>query len=94
MATEVVDVPDAQRYELRVDGVRAGLIDYVHEGNTVALTHTEVDAEFQNRGLASVLVRGALDHIRDGTDLRVVPQCPYVATWITRHPDYADLTTR
>jgi predicted GNAT family acetyltransferase len=38
-----------------------------------------------------VLVRRALDDVRS-RELRVVARCPYVKSWIERHPDYADLT--
>ena len=31
-----------------------------------------------------------LDHAR-AQNLKVVPQCAYIAAWIQRHPDYADL---
>lgn len=39
------------------------------------------------------LVRGALDHVRT-LDLRVLPICPFVQAWMSRHPDYIDLDYR
>lgn len=52
------------------------------------LYHTLVDEEYSGQGLASRLVRAALDHlISEG---RVaVPVCPYVAAWLPKHPEYA-----
>ncbi|MFC7573610.1 GNAT family N-acetyltransferase [Klenkia terrae] len=43
-----------------------------------------------HHGLGGTLVRAALDDVRaaGGT---VVPQCPFVAGWIARHPEYRDL---
>ncbi len=40
--------------------------------------------------MASALVRGALDQMRDaGTT--VVPLCPYVRSWIDEHEEYQSL---
>jgi len=93
MATEVVQDDATSRFEIREDGVRVGHIDFRIRGDEIVLVHTEIDPARQGEGLAGTLVLGALDLIRAG-DLRVVPQCPYVAAWIERHPDAQDLTTR
>ncbi len=94
MATEVIHNAKDFRYELLVDGEHAGLIDYTLDGDTIEIVHTEVDPGRQNEGLGSILVRGALDDIRETRTESVVPLCPYVATWINKHPEYRDLTTR
>lgn len=80
----------ASRFEAQVDGERVGLIDYRTVGNTVDLVHTEVDPDRQGQGVASDLVRGALDAIRL-EKMSIVPTCPYVAQWLERHEDYQDL---
>jgi hypothetical protein len=87
---EVVDVPDESRFEIRVDGRRAGLAAYQLHPDRIVFLHTEIDDEREGQGLGGVLVRGALDSAR-GRGLRVVPSCPFVRGWIARHPDYADL---
>jgi len=94
MTSAVVDVPVHNRYELQLDSERVGHIDYFVQDNTIRLTHTEVDPTRQERGLGSDLVRGALDQIRAETDYRLAPDCPFVAAWLKKNPDYADLTTR
>jgi predicted GNAT family acetyltransferase len=86
----VVDVPDRRRFEILVDGKRAGFAAYRRREQAVELTHTEVDPAYQGQGLAGRLAAAALDQARaDG--LRVVPTCPYIASYIESHPDYADL---
>ncbi len=88
----VRDNPDELRYEL-VDGdTVVGLIRYRREPGALALVHTEVDAAHEGRGLGSVLVQGALDDLR-ARGLKLIPICPYVRTWLGRHPEYADLVT-
>ena len=81
------------RYELRVGGELAGEIRYRIEPGSVVLVHTEIDPSLEGQGLGAVLVRGALDEIRLRGE-RIVPSCPFVATYIRRHPEYADLITR
>ncbi|CAN5331910.1 GNAT family N-acetyltransferase [soil metagenome] len=94
MATEVVNHPGMNRYELLVDGVSAGFSDYQLRGDTIVFIHTEIDPANRTKGLGSELVRGALNLVRAETDLRVVASCPFTAAWIAEHPDYQDLLTR
>jgi uncharacterized protein len=94
MTTEVLHDPKMNRYELLVDGVSAGEVDYQVRDDTIVLTHTEIDPAQRTSGLGGELVRGALNLIRAETDYRVVPSCTFVAAWITKHPEYQDLLTR
>ncbi|MEU1870480.1 putative GNAT family acetyltransferase [Streptomyces ambofaciens] len=92
MTVEVSDVPEAKRYEARVDGGSevAGVAEYIRTTELVAFVHTEVEAEHEGRGVGSALVRTALDEAR-AADLRVLATCPFFAGWISRHPEYQDL---
>jgi predicted GNAT family acetyltransferase len=90
METEVRDVPEESRYEIR-DGDRVlGLAAYERRGDTIVFTHTEVDPDAGQDGLGSTLVRAALDDVRSKGG-SVVPLCPFVSGWIDRHREYADL---
>ncbi|MCM3515105.1 MULTISPECIES: GNAT family N-acetyltransferase [Nocardioides] len=57
----------------------------------VVFTHTVVRDGFEGRGVGSALARAALDEVRAAGERRVEPQCPFIAGWIGKHPDYADL---
>jgi uncharacterized protein len=86
----VHDNPTELRYEL-VDGDQMiGEIRYRREPGVVVLVHTEVDPAYEGRGLAAELVEGAFRDLRE-RGLRVVPLCPYIRTWLRRHPEEADL---
>jgi uncharacterized protein len=86
----VVNMPDASRYELMLDGHRIGLLAYRRRENRIALTHTEVSPSCQGRGFGGRLAAAALeDARRDG--LVVAPLCPFIAAYIKAHPEYADL---
>jgi uncharacterized protein len=87
---EVVDVPEASRYELRLGGRLVGLAAYRRRDGRIAFTHTEVDESCEGRGFGSRLAAGALeDARRQGLD--VVPLCPFIARYIERHPEYEQL---
>jgi predicted GNAT family acetyltransferase len=88
--TEVSDNTAESRYDLVVDGVLAGHADYERHGDRIVFTHTEVGEEFGGRGLGGVLAVALLDDARS-KGLRVVPQCPFIARFIERHEEYADL---
>ena len=91
MDVTVTDVPGQNRFEARTeDGGLAGFAEYMTTEQLVVFTHTEVDPAYEGMGVGGRLVRGALDAVRaDGR--AVLPLCPFVKTWIGRHPDYADL---
>ena len=86
----VRDNPEELRYDALLDGRRVGLIRYRIEPGVVVLVHTDVDEAVEGTGVGSQLVRGALDDIR-ARGLRLVPLCPFVAAYLRRHPEYADL---
>ena len=79
------------RYEAHVDGELAGFARYQLDGERIVFTHTEVDDRFEGQGVGSQLARFALDEVRARGGLRVVPRCPFIKSWIEKHPEYADL---
>lgn len=87
---EVADAPDRGRYQARLHGEVVGFAAYRLSDDVITFTHTEVDDEFEGQGIGGRLARGALDDAR-ARSLRVRPQCPFIRSWIERHPDYADL---
>lgn len=88
MTTEVRKA-DGQ-YEIVVDGEVAGFTQFREDDGALAFPHTVVEDRFEGRGLASQLVRGALDDVR-AEGRQIHPFCPYVKSWIEKHPDYRDL---
>jgi predicted GNAT family acetyltransferase len=87
---EVVDVPKASRYELRLAERMIGLAAYRRREGRIAFTHTEVHESWEGRGFGSRLAAAALDDAsRQGLD--VVPLCPFIAHYIERHPEYEGL---
>ncbi|MGV9314567.1 GNAT family N-acetyltransferase [Streptomyces sp. NPDC003691] len=79
------------RYEILVDGDRAGLTAYRDRDDQRVFFHTEIDDAYGGRGLAATLVEQALTDVR-ATGMRIVPVCPYVAKFLTKHREFADIT--
>jgi predicted GNAT family acetyltransferase len=89
MTDEVRNNPSLGRYELDVEGHTA-VAYYERADDVVTFIHTEVPQELSGRGIGSRLARGALDAVR-AEGLEVVAKCPFVAGYIAKHPEYADL---
>lgn len=89
-AVRIWDDVSAHAYVIESDGQRAGKAEYRTIDGRRVFTHTEVDDQFSGLGLATKLVRYALEDMRQ-RDVHVVPLCPFFAAYIRRHPDYEDL---
>ena len=69
------------------------LIEYVRAGGRVTFVHTFVPPERRGQGVAEQLVRAALAWARS-ENLKVVPQCSYVARFIESHQEFNDLLAK
>jgi predicted GNAT family acetyltransferase len=86
----IVDNADNQRYEAVLDGRVVGISQYTLADDVITFLHTEVDPSVEGRGIGSRLAAGALDDVRR-RGLRVIATCPFIAAYLRRHRDYADL---
>jgi len=83
---DVIDNAARNRFELAVEG-RTAFAAYAIDGDVVTFTHTVVPPEFEGRGIASRLIDHALGEAK-ARGLKVVPQCPFVAAYIRKHPEW------
>lgn len=90
MADDVIRVPERDRFQLRRGDEVIGTAYYREADGVVTFTHTEVDQSLQERGLGSTLVRRALEQVREAGE-RMTPECPFVAAYVERHPEFGDL---
>ena len=79
-----------QRFELSAGDAPLAFLSYQREDGRVILDHTFVSDELRGRGLAANLVRAALNEAQKN-HWRIVPRCTFVAKFIERHPEFADL---
>jgi predicted GNAT family acetyltransferase len=78
------------RYEAYLDGKRVGELAYVRRENVVVALHTEVADAAAGQGVGGALARRLVDDAH-AADRLIDPRCPFVAGWLKRHPEHADL---
>jgi uncharacterized protein len=86
----VRDARERDRFEIGADGAVVGFVQYRRRPGSISFLHTEIDLGHEGAGLGGVLVSAALDEAR-GEGIRVLPFCPFVRSYIERHPEYLDL---
>ena len=89
----VVHNVSLRRFEDQTGDGPSSFLSYTFEGDCVVFDHTFVPDELRGRGIAANLVRAALNEARQRR-WRIVPRCSYVAVFIKRHPEFADLVYR
>lgn len=89
---EVIHNPAESRFEMWINGDLSKL-DYRENGNTIVMMHVGVPLEYRSQGLAGKITQVGLEYAKE-KKLRVIPMCSYVAAYIRRHPEYAELTNQ
>ena len=80
---------EKHRYEVEVAG-KLALLEYRDAGGDRYYTHTEVPQALEGRGIAGQMAKAALDQAQ-AEHLSIVPLCPFVRSYIERHPEYKPL---
>ena len=88
---DIIDNTSANRLEIH-DGGAVAFLTYRLRGEAIEYIHSETPHGLQGRGYASAITRFALDRDRS-LGRKVIPTCPFVRTYIARHPEYASLVT-
>jgi uncharacterized protein len=81
--------PAAGQFEIRTEHGTA-LLRYAHRGAELDLIHTEVPEALEGKGYGAALAKAALEYAA-AEDMKVIPSCPFVSTYIRRHPEHAGL---
>jgi len=89
MAFTVKNNNTESRFEAQVDDCLA-FVDYQINGKQITLVHTEVPSQLGGQGVGGKIVKAALDFAVDN-HLKVLPECPFVARYIERHPYYHNI---
>jgi predicted GNAT family acetyltransferase len=89
--------PDRQRFEILDTGNaigKAAYKDYDGAGSPQRIFyHTVINEEYGGQGLAGQLATVALDETVSA-GFGIVPVCPYIKKFLTKHPQYAANTVR
>ena len=91
MELTLAEEPVATRFTAYDGETMAGFVEYIRtDAGLIVFTHTEVDRAYEGKGVGSTLARHVLDVAR-ARHLKVLPICPFISGWITRHPEYRDV---
>ena len=86
---QVSNNTERKRFEVKVDDHLA-VSEYMLVKERIIFTHTEVPEALEGNGIGSMLARTALEYARE-KGLKVMPLCPYIASYIRKHPEYRPL---
>jgi len=78
-----------KQFENHYGGVTS-LVAYEISGDTITFTHTEVPKAVGGTGIGGALAEAAL-RFAEASKLKVVAQCPFVAAYIRKHPEFQKL---
>lgn len=93
MSTSVTRQSDPDRFEITSDDAVAGFTQFLDRDGRRIFFHTEIGEEFGGQGLAAIVVEQAVAATREEGQT-IVPVCPYVAKWLTKHPEHEDVTSK
>jgi predicted GNAT family acetyltransferase len=83
----VIDNTGAHRLEIK-DGDAIAFLTYRMKGDAIEYVHSETPPELQGKGYASALAQFGLERDK-AAGRKVIATCPFVKTYIERHPEYA-----
>ena len=89
-ATDIRHDTLAKRFVLTRDGAEAVLNYREVDATTLDYYRTFVPTSLRGGGIASSLTEYALRHAQE-LRLKVIPTCPFIATYIERHPEFQPL---
>jgi predicted GNAT family acetyltransferase len=82
----VLHLVDRHRFVLDTPAGEAELTYHMRADGTMDLVHTFVPEKARGGTIASDLVRAAVEYGK-GQGLTMVATCPYVQSWLVRHPE-------
>ena len=89
---QLKDNAQNQRFELPV-GEGLAFLSYRWQNGRLALMHTEVPESAEGKGIAKELVKFAFETAKQ-QQRQVLVYCPYVSTFLKRHPEYEYLVEK
>lgn len=89
MEPEVIHEKENQRFVIYTDGNEV-YVEYTMTDEKINLYHTFTHPALRGKGLAALVVRAALEFAKEN-NLKVIPTCSYVQSFITKNAEYKNL---
>lgn len=81
---------DKRRFEVEAEGHTAFIEFITDKDHNMYLTHTEVPAALEGKGVGKDIVVKSLTYIKDN-GFKLAPLCPFVAAYLKRHPEWKEI---
>ena len=89
MELEIKNLQDQRMFVAEVEGKKA-FVQYILVKQRIIFTHTEVPVGLEGKGVGSKLAKHVLEYAKEH-ELKVMPLCPFIAGYMSRHPEYKSL---
>lgn len=89
MDINIQHLEDQRKFLTVVDEHKA-FVEYLRIKSKIIFTHTEVARELEGKGIGGALAKHVLEYAK-ANELVVMPLCPFIAAYISRHPEYKSL---
>ncbi len=86
---DLIHNEEDRRYSLHIDGYET-YVEYHVDNGVYVLAHTFVPEELRGKGAGAKLLLAVLDELRS-EGARIIPECPFIVTYIKRNPQYKDM---
>jgi predicted GNAT family acetyltransferase len=80
---------EEKRFVIYAEGKEV-YVKFEIKNNKMDLDHTYTNPELRGKGLAALVVRAALQFAK-GNNLKVIPTCSYVRSFISKNEEYQEL---
>ena len=90
---EIKQINDIRRgyFEALEGGKEAGKMTYTWAGDSkFIIDHTEVNAEFNGKGVGKKMVMAAVDYARNN-NLKIIPLCPFAKSVFDKTEEIRDV---
>ena len=89
MEEKVIHEKENERFVIYAEGNEV-YVEYTMRNNTIDLHHTYTHPALRGKGLAAHVVRAALEFAKEN-NLKVIPTCSYVQSFIAKNDEYKEL---
>ena len=86
----VHDNPEQCRFEIDLGDGSLAIAEYTLPKGTIMFSHTEVPSKHEGKGIGTALIKAGLAAARERR-LKVIPICPFFASYIKQHEEQHDL---
>lgn len=90
---EIQQINDERKgyFEALEDGKQAGMMTYTWAGDSkFIIDHTEVNEEFNGKGVGKKLVMAAVDYARTN-NIKIIPLCPFAKSVFDKVAEIRDV---